>query len=154
MLYSSLSLYPVCEPLFDICPPCGCFKCALLWFIPGHFSCGGSCRSCSRAKKNTPNHKMQPEMRDTSPESVFFSIVLVFFPSFKYAVCIGEGHLSKQMSCIQETERGRREGWLISLWYAKSHIHTFTGMYTHTHTQTTTHTHTSSYRLCCSVTLY
>lgn len=94
-------------------PPCGSFKCGSLWFIPGHF------------KENTqPNRKRKPEPQ-----------VGVFSPC-KYVVCMGEGHLLKQMSSIQE-ERGVTH---IPVICQATHLHIYSDVHTHTHTNNSTHT--------------
>lgn len=59
-------------------------------------------------------------------EGVFFRRLYTFF-AFRRVVCIGESHQSKQMSSIQETERG-----VTHLPAIVSHSHIHRDVHTHT----------------------
>lgn len=112
---------PACGFLCDDFVPCGSFKYGSLCFIPRHF------------EKNTqPIHKRKPKLQVGPPP-----------PPSKSAVCMGEGHLLKQMSSIQE-KRGVTH---IPVICQVSHSH----IYSDAHTHKQRHTHSSSG---CSVTLY
>lgn len=136
MSYSSL----FCSLSLIVVPPCGCFKCALLWFLPGALQLQEFffffCKESYTTKPQKCSQRCKPHHR-----SYRFPFLLSL-PS----VLVKATYQNRWAAYRRQTGRGRREGWLISLWYAKSHIHTFTA---HTCKQPHTHTHLLQALLSC-----